>query len=158
MSQDTLMLLRTPFTAAEVRAALADDPALAHLGLVDRGERGGVGCHLVKLAVRPWREDDYDLIPDGFETATVTVTLMIRRGEEEWQAMMRVVAAILRLVPGDVCLADQDAAGPDLLRLQGVVYVRPDGFGADNLARYGHTPERLVIGIPSLAAVAEQAR
>lgn len=154
MSADTLMLLRTPLPAAQVRTALVHDPALADLGLADNGEWVGMGNKRLSLTVNPWDGDELDMIPDGFETADVTVTLTPGWGVEGWEAMQRVLAAVLRLVPGDVCLANENAAGPDLLRLGGVVYINPDGFRPDNLARFGHTPERIVVGIPAQAAEA----
>jgi len=152
MSNDTHMLLRTPLSAAEVRAALVHDPALANLGLVDFPVQGEVGSDWINLIVRPWREDDHDLIEDGFETATVRVKFIPGWGTEGWEAEQRALAAILRLVPGDVCLANQDAAGPNLLRLDGVVYINPDGFRPENLTDFGYVPERLVVGIPAGAA------
>lgn len=148
MSIDTFVQLRTSLAAAQVRAALVQDPALADLGLVDHGERVGIGGDWVSLVVKPWQAESHELIEDGFEAATVWVKLIPKWGEEGWDAVMCVLAAILRLVPGDVCLAGQDNAGPDLLRLDGVVYVNPDGFRADNLDRYGYRPERVVTGIP----------
>ncbi len=121
MSIDTHMLLRTPLSAEQVRAALLHDPALADLGLADLGT-GTVSGKLITMIVKPWQEDDCDLIENGFKTATVRAKLFPRGGTEAgWDALYRAIAAIMRLVPGDVCLASQDSAGPDLLRLGGVV-------------------------------------
>lgn len=114
MSADTLMLLRTPLPAAQVRTALVHDPALADLGLADRGEWVGMGNKRLSLTVNPWDGDELDLIPDGFETADVTVTFTPGWNVEGWEAMQRVLTAVLRIVPGDVCLASENAAGPDL--------------------------------------------
>ena len=153
MSIDTHMLLRTPLSAEEVRATLLCDPELADLELVDLGT-GSVGGKLVTVMVKPWMEDDHDLIENGFETASVRIKLFPRGGSPGWDAFYRVLATILRLVPGDVCLANQDAAGPDLLRLDGVVYVNPDGFRPENLIDFGYRPERIVAGIPAAAVEA----
>ena len=76
MSIDTHMQLRTPLSAGEVRAVLLHDPALADLRLVDHGERDGLGSDRVSLVVTPWEEDDHHLIDGGFETGSVTVTLI----------------------------------------------------------------------------------
>lgn len=78
------------------------------------------------------------------------------RGPTRFESEQRIIAAILRLVLGDVCLAGQDAAGPDLLRLGGVVYVNPEGFRPENLIRFGHHPERIVVGIPAETVEAAQ--
>ena len=156
MSIDTHILSRTPLSAAQVRSALVHDLALADLGLVDHGEQVGIGGSRVSLVVRPWEEEDHDLIENGFETATVRVKVIPGRGPTRFESEQRIIAAILRLVLGDVCLAGQDAAGPDLLRLGGVVYVNPEGFRPENLIRFGHHPERIVVGI--LAETVEAAQ
>lgn len=147
MSIDTHVLLRTPLSAEEVRASLLHDPELIDLKLVDRGT-GSISGELVTVLVEPWTGDDHNLIEDGFEAATVRIKLFPKGGSPGWDASYRVLAAILRLVPGDVCLANQDAAGPDLLRLSGVVHVDPDGFRPENLIDFGYHPERIVVGIP----------
>lgn len=149
MSIDTHILLETPLSAEGVRAALLHAPELADLGLVDLGT-GSVGGKPVTALVGPWTEDDRDLIENGFETATVRIKLFPRGGSPGWDAFYRVLAAILRQVPGDVCLANQDAAGPDLLRLGEVLYVDPDGFRPENLTDFGYHPERIVAGIPTV--------
>ena len=53
-----------------------------------------------------------------------------------------------------MCLADEDSAGPNMLRLGGTVYVNPHGCRPDNLTDFGYAPERLVVGIPARAAEA----
>lgn len=157
MSLDTHMLLRTPLSAAQVRDALLHDPALADLGLVDRGDWSGMGNERVSLSVSPWDEDDHDLIEGGFETATVTVTIGLVRGKVGWDAYHRVFAATLRLAPGDACAQEQGGGPLGLLRLDEVVYVDPDWISPENLARSGYHPERIVIGIPAGAAEAAPA-
>ena len=154
MSIDIHMLLRTPLSAAEVRAALVHDPALADLGLVDHGERVGMGSDLVGLDVTSWEEDDHDLIEGGFETATVRVLLFPKRGRAGWDAYHRTFAAILRLVPGDACAQEQGGGPLGLLRLDGVVYVNPNWISPENLARFGYHPERIMVGIPPQTAEA----
>lgn len=149
MSIDTHMQLRTPFSTEEVRAALLHDPALADLRLVDHGQRDGLGSNQVSLVVKSWEEDDHHLIDSGFETGSVTITLIPGRGKKGWDAFYRARAAVLRRVPGDVCAAQQDSAGPDLLRLGGVVYINPDWIGPEDLTDFGYVPERLVVGIPA---------
>ena len=52
-------------------------------------------------------------------------------------------------MPGDVCAAQQDSAGPGLLRLGGIVYINPDWIGPEDLTDFGDAPERLVVGIPA---------
>lgn len=148
MSIDTHMQLRTPLSAAQVRAALVHDPELADLHLMDHGERDSLGSNQVSLVVKPWEEEDRHLIDGGFETATVRVKLIPKRGPTRFEAEHRALAAVLRLVPGDVCAAQQDSAGPDLLRLGGVVYINSDWIGPADLTDFGYVPERLVVGIP----------
>ena len=149
MSIDTHMQLRTPLSVKEVRTALRHDPALADLRLVDHGEQDGLGSNQVSLVVWPWEEDDRHLIDGGFETGSVTITLIPGRGKERWDAFYRALAAVLRRVPGDLCAAQQDSAGPDLLRLGGVAYINADWIGPEDLTDFGYVPERLVVGIPS---------
>ena len=154
MSIDTYVQLRTPLSAEEVRAALLRDPDLADLSLADRGD-GWLGGELTSLVVTPWEENDNFLIDNGFETGSVTVTLIPGRGEAGWNAHSRARAAVLRLVPGDVCAAQQDNNGPGLLRLDRTVYLNPNWIGPENLTAFGYHPERIVVGIPAgLAATA----
>lgn len=151
MSIDTYVQLRTPMTAEEVRTALVHHPELADLGLVDLGEEDSLISHPVSVVITPWEEDDRLLIDDGFETGSVQVTTIPRSGaagDAAYRAEERIIAALLRLMLGDVRLADQNNAGPDLLRLGGTVYVDPDGFRPESLAENGYMPGRLVIGIP----------
>lgn len=155
MSSDTHILLQTSLTASEVKAALLRDPALADLGLKDTG-MDGLTSNQVTLLVKPWKEDDRDLIGNGFAVATVRVKVIPRHGPFRFEAEQRAQAAVLRLVPGDACLANQDAAGPGLLRLGEVVYVDPDWVSPENLTGFGYTPNRIVVGIPALAAEAAQ--
>ena len=124
------------------------DPALADLGLVDHGERVGIGSDRVGLNVEPWTANDHDLIENGFETATVTITLFPGRGEAGWNAYHRTFAAILRLVPGDACAQEQGGGPLGLLRLGGVVYVNPNWIGPEDLTDFGYQPDRTVVGIP----------
>jgi hypothetical protein len=152
MSIDTHILLRSPLSAADVRAALVRDPALADLALVDHGEWVGMGNDRVSLNVDPWDEDDHDLIEGGFETATVTVTLGLARGKAGWDAYHRTFAAVLHLVPGDACAQEQGGGALGLLRLDGVVYVNPNWISPEDLTDFGYHPERIVVGIPSQTA------
>ena len=154
MSIDTHMLLRTPLPAAEIRDALVQDPALADLELADYGERVGTGGKEFGLIVRPWEADDHDLIEDGFETATVRITLMPANTKMGWDAYHRTFAAVLRLVPGDACEQEQGGGPLGLLRLDGVVYVNPNWISPENLARFGYHPERIMVGIPPQTAEA----
>ena len=140
-------------TDAEVRTALVRDPGLADLHLVDRGT-GWIGSNLVSLVVRPWEDDDRDLIDGGFQSATVTAKIVPKPGPARLDAERRVTAAILRLVPGDACLASEDSAGPTLLRLADAVYVDPDWFRPEDMAEFGGPPRRLVTGIPHGLAAA----
>jgi len=149
MSIDTHMQLRTPLSAAQVRNALVHDPDLADLRLADYGEQGGLVSDQVSLIVKPWEDDDHHLIDSGFETGDVTITLIPKRGPARFEAEHRALAAVLRRVPGDMCAAQQDSAGPDLLRLGGVVYINPDWIGPEDLTDFGYVPERLVVGIPA---------
>lgn len=154
MSVDTYLLARTPLSAEEVKAALARAPELADLGLADYGREDGLGGDRVTLVARPWDPSDEDaLLEHGFGDPTVSMTLIPGHGREGYAATDRVLASLLRLVPGDVC-AELEGGGPlALLRLGGTVYVDPDRITPGNLSRYGYAPERLVIGpVPSQAA------
>ncbi len=154
MSIDTHMLLRTPFSAAEVRAALVHDPALADLGLEDFEGLNEVGNDGISVVVRLWDEDDRTLIENGFETATVRVKFIPARGEVGGDLYFRTFAAVLRLVPGDACAQEQGGGPLGLLRLDGVVYVDLDWIGPENLTDFGYHPERIVVGIPPQTAEA----
>ena len=149
MSIDTLILLRTSFSPAQIKEVLLHDPTLTNLLLMEYGSQGGLISDLVSVDIRPWEDDDHDLIEDGFETATVAITTIPGRGSAARKAEQCVIAAMMRLVPGDVCLASQDSAGPDLLRLNGVVYINPDGYSREHLSDFGYNPEQIVVGIPT---------
>lgn len=143
-------------TPAQVRTALVRDPGLADLHLADRGT-GWIGGDLLSIVVKLWNDDDHNLIDGGFETATVGAKVVPSGGPERFEAEHRVYAAILRSIPGDVCLASEDSAGPTLLRLGDVVYVDPDGFRPEDVTGFGYVPGRLVTGIPpGLAAARTQ--
>ena len=74
------------------------------------------------------------------------MTLIRGWGEKAPDAEYRVLAAMLRLVPGDMC-AELDTGGPlALLRLDDVVYVDPDRIGSESLTDFGYRPERLIVG------------
>lgn len=155
MSKETYIQFRTITTPEEVKAALVRDPALADLGLIERSN-GWIGGGGVNVIVDPWNadpdpeEDDRHTISGGFEMADLLVGVIFG----DYEARCRVIAALLRLVPGDVCLADYDSAGPNVLRLDGTVYVNPRGYRPENLTDFGYAPERMVIGIPAQAAEA----
>lgn len=154
MSIDTHMLLRTPLPAAEVRAALVHDPALADLGLEDFEGLNEVGNDGINLVILPWDEDDRTLVENGFETATVRITFIPAKGKAGRDPYRRTFAAVLRLVPGDACAQEQGGGPLGLLRLDGTVYVDPNWLSPENLSRYGYAPERIVVGIPSQTAEA----
>jgi hypothetical protein len=147
------MQIRTGMTAAEVRMVLARDPGLADLHLADRGT-GWLGGDLVSLVVRLWEDDDRDLIDGGFQSATVMAKIVPKAGHSRFDAERRVIAAILRLIPGDACLASEDNPGPTLLRVTDVVYLDPDWFLPESLAKFGYLPRQLVTGIPPGLATA----
>ena len=128
MSIDMHIQLRTSLSAPQVRAALVGDPGLAGLDLVEDPQGMEVAGNAICVIVKPWQEDDHELIDNGFDTATVRCKTIPGRGEAGWDAERRVVAA--------------------LLRLGQVVYVNPYGFTPEHLAEFGYTPPRLVIGIP----------
>ncbi len=157
MSIDTYLLARTPLSAEEIKVRLMADPELANLGLRETGKGDGVASQAVTLRVRPWHSLNEDaLLEYGFGDPTVSMALIRGWGEQAADAEYRVLAAVLRLVPGDVC-AELDTGGPlALLRLGGVVYVDPDRIGPENLTDFGYIPERLIVGpVPSqVAAVA----
>ena len=150
MSTDTHMLLRTPLSAKEIRTALVKDPALADLGLADEGDWAGMGDERkrISLAIDPWKDNDHDLIENGFETASVTITLSPGWDEAGWDAYHRTFAALLRLTPGDACAQEQGGGPLGLLRQDGTVYVNPDWIGPEDLLDFGYNPERIVVGIP----------
>ena len=155
MSYNTHLQLKTPVTPRDIRTALVQDKTLADLGLVDRGEEDGLFSHSVGLFVLPWDDEDRHMITGGFQTGSATVTIIPRSGtagDVAYKAQDRVVASLLRLVPGDVCLAGEGSAAPGLLRLGGTIYVNPDGFRPESLATNGYAPERVVVGIPTQAA------
>ena len=149
MSIDTLIQLRTALSADQVRATLLHDRGIADLKLEDTEEENEISSEFVTLNVAPWGEDDHHLIGNGFQTGSVVVTVIPRRGPYKFEAEHRAIAAVLRLISGDICVANQDAAGPDLIRLGGVVYMNPDGFLPDSLTDFGYKPDRLVVGIPN---------
>lgn len=154
MSIDTYLLLRTPLSAEEIKGRLLRDPELADLGLEETEERNGIAAMPVTLTVRPWDPSYEDfLLEHGFGDPTVFMTLMRGWGEKAADAEYRVLAAVLRLVPGDVC-AESEGGGPlMLLRLDDTVYVDPDRLLPENLTDFGYAPERMVIGpVPSQAA------
>ena len=148
MSIDTHILLRTSLSAEEVKIILLYDPELADLDLVDHREWNSISSDQVTLVVKPWDAEFGDVIEGGFNPATVRIKVIPGRGPNRFATEQRAIAAVLRLIPGDVCLANQDSAGPDLLRLGDVVYVDPDGFRPENLTNFGYVPDRIVIGIP----------
>ncbi len=140
-------------TVAQVRAALLRDPGLADLHLVDRG--GWIGSDLVSVVVRPWEPDDRDLIDGGFESATVAAKIVPSSGPGRLEAELRIYLAILRAIPGDLCLASQDSAGPILLRVDSVVYIDPNGLRPEDVTGLGYHPRQLVTGIPPGLATAD---
>lgn len=155
MSFNTNLQLRTPLTPKQVITALAHDRELADLGLEDKGEEDGLFSHPVGVIVTPWEDEDCHMITGGFQTGSVTVTIIPRRraaGSAAHEAQERVIASLLRLVPGDVCLANEGSARPALLRVDGIVYVNPNEARPESLAANGYVPERLVIGVPSRIA------
>ena len=149
MSKSTYIQIKTAMTPGEVKSPLEHDPTLAALGLLER-PNGWVSGGGVNVVVDPWNadpdpdEDDRHTISGGFETADLMVGVIYG----DYEARCRVIAALLRLVPGDVCLASYVAPGPELLRLRGTVYIDPDGYRPENLTDYGYTPDQLVVGIP----------
>lgn len=153
MSIDTHILLRTPVSARQVMDALMADLG-PDLGLERFGD-DELASDVLSVDVTPWSEDDRDLIEGGFGTATVRVMLSPRTSDAGFDAAFRVLAALLRLVPGDACAQEQGGGPLGLLRLGGTVYVNPGQVRPEDLTGNGYLPERLVVGIsPGLAASA----
>ncbi|MGI4955192.1 MAG: hypothetical protein ACRYGM_25580, partial [Janthinobacterium lividum] len=90
-----------------------------------------------------------------FESATMAAKIVPSSGPGRFEAELRIYVAILRAIPGDVCLASQDSAGPILLRVDDVVYVDPNGLQPEDLTGLGYLPRQLVTGIPPGLAAAE---
>ena len=147
MSVDTYILSRTSLSAEQIIARLIGDAELADLALRKTEARDGVTSTSVTLKIRPWDSFDEDaLLEHGFDDPTISMTLIRGWGEKAPDAEYRVLAAMLRLVPGDMC-AELDTGGSlALLRLDDVVYVDPDRIGAESLTDFGYRPERLIVG------------
>ncbi len=155
MSVDTYILARTPLSPEEIRRRLLHDPALADLGLKETGARDGVTCMAATLMIRPWdAQDENAALEAGFDTASVSMTLI--RGWETGaaDAERRVFAAMLRLVPGDLC-AELEGGGPlALLRVDDLLYLDPAKIAPESLSESGYAPIQLLLGIPPGLATA----
>lgn len=151
MSLDTHLFLDTPLAPAALAARLA-----AEHGLQPDGD--WLGGDLVSLIVRPWTEDDRDLIEGDFRTASVHVKFVPQTSTAGFAAADRLLAAILCSVPGDAYMRRQNSDRAGLLRRDGVVHLDPDQLGPEELTRNGYTPERLVVGVPPEVASSSAAR
>lgn len=145
MSLDTHLFLDTSISPAAFAARLAAEHSLQPDG-------AWLGGDLVSLIVRPWTEDDRDLIEGDFETASIYVKFIPRTSTAGFAAVERLLAAILCSVPGDAYMRRQDSDRAGLLRRDGVVYLDPDQLHPEGLTQNGYTPERLVIGVPAEGA------
>ena len=142
MSLDTHLFLDASVSPTAFAAQLAAEHGL-------RPDGAWLGGDLVSLIVRPWTEDDRDLIEGGFETASIYVKFVPRTSTAGFAASDRLLAAILCSVPGDAYMRRQDGESAGLVRRNGVVFLDPDQLSPEGLTQNGYTPERLVVGVPA---------
>lgn len=142
MSLDTHLFLDTSVSPTAFAAQLVAEHGLRPNGV-------WLGGDLVSLVVRPWTEDDRDLVEEDFETASIYVKFVPRTSTAGFAASDRLLAAILYSVPGDAYVRRQDSERAGLVRRNGVVYLDPDQLSLEGLTQNGYIPERLIVGVPA---------
>lgn len=142
MSLDTHLFLDTLVPPTAFAAQLVAEHGLRPDGV-------WLGGDLVSLIVRPWTEDDRDLIGEDFETASIYVKFVPRTSTAGFAASDHLLAAILYSVSGDAYMRRQDSERAGLVRRDGVVYLDPDQLSLESLTQNGYIPKCLVVGVPA---------